>query len=219
MNWKKKQRVFRSASADIGKGIKGGVVTESALKRKHSQDVSDKRMASTMQTGTDTDAPRKRLRNENSGVTSAITQDATTSGENQLPSVPFQASGNRNHSPHASDGAATSSVLTGTDLDTHSAIVQEASTSGEGQAPSRDTPMAIDTPTEFACPLCPNTSFLRHQIKRLLCSHVFHQSCIDKWLSKNRYCPVCRAPYTKLTSLGNRRPQRKRRPRSNNRPL
>ncbi|GBO14073.1 hypothetical protein AVEN_15306-1 [Araneus ventricosus] len=154
--------------------------------------VSDERVASTVQTEADPDAPRKRLRNENSDVSSAITQDATTRGAHQPPSVLSQAAGNHNHSPDASDGAAAASVLAGTDPDTHSAIEQDASTSGEAQPPS------ADTSTAFVCPICLGASVRQDQIKRLRCSHVFHQSCIDMWLNNRRSCPLCRAPYRRL---------------------
>ncbi|GBM97288.1 hypothetical protein AVEN_128818-1 [Araneus ventricosus] len=111
-------------------------VTESARKRKHSQDGSDGRVPSTVQTGTDPDAPSKRLRNENRHVSFAITQDATTSGEYQPPSIPFLADRNHNHSQEASAGTTSSSLVTWTDQDTQFAFVQNASTSGEHLPPS-----------------------------------------------------------------------------------
>ncbi|XAR48533.1 hypothetical protein NMG60_11031383 [Bertholletia excelsa] len=44
------------------------------------------------------------------------------------------------------------------------------------------------------CAVCLN-EFEDDETLRLLpgCSHVFHQSCIDSWLSSNTTCPVCRA--------------------------
>ncbi|KAJ4826727.1 hypothetical protein Tsubulata_020993 [Turnera subulata] len=29
-------------------------------------------------------------------------------------------------------------------------------------------------------------------VKRMPCSHIFDDKCIDEWLSKSRYCPICR---------------------------
>ena len=29
-------------------------------------------------------------------------------------------------------------------------------------------------------------------VKKLKCGHVFHGSCIDKWLARARSCPCCR---------------------------
>jgi hypothetical protein len=29
-------------------------------------------------------------------------------------------------------------------------------------------------------------------VRRLVCKHVFHIGCIDKWFSSERHCPICR---------------------------
>ncbi|GBM46304.1 hypothetical protein AVEN_87998-1 [Araneus ventricosus] len=185
----------------------GRIVTESARKRKHSPLASDETAASSVLAGTDPDTPRKRLKNDRSGVTSANVQDASANGEHQPPSGPFQATtvlgsaGNHNHSPDASGETAAASVPAGTDQDTQSSIARELSTSGESQTPGRDTP------TEFACPICMVASVLPVHIKRLQCSHEFHQSCVDIWLN-NRNCPLCRAPQRNVR-------HRNRRPRAN----
>ncbi|GBM39702.1 hypothetical protein AVEN_47509-1 [Araneus ventricosus] len=121
--------------------------------------------------------------------------------------------GNSNRSPDASAETTAPSVVTGTDQYSQSAIVQDAGTSGEGQPPS------TDNATEFACPICLGTSFRQDQIKRLRCSHVFHQSCIDMWLNNNGNCPLCRAPYRSIRPHRNRRHNRNRRPRGNRMPV
>ncbi|GBM47725.1 hypothetical protein AVEN_59570-1 [Araneus ventricosus] len=120
---------------------------------------------------------------------------------------------NRNRCADGSAGTTAPSVVTGTDQDSQSAIVHDASTSGEGQPPS------TDNATTFSCPICLCASFRQDQIKRLRCSHVFHQSCIDIWLRNNRNCPLCRAPYRRLRPHRNKRRIRKRRPRLSRMPL
>ncbi|CAL1298026.1 unnamed protein product, partial [Larinioides sclopetarius] len=127
-------------------------------------------MTSTAQTGTDLDPQKQRLRNENRDLSSAITQDVTPIGEHQPPIAPFHQDENSNHSPDASDGAAASLVQTGTDPDIQSGNLQDASTYAEAQ------PSSTDGPAEFSCSVCQGSSFREGQIKRLWCSHVFHQS-------------------------------------------
>lgn len=43
------------------------------------------------------------------------------------------------------------------------------------------------------CPICLDEFKCRQHCRRFWCSHVFHKNCIDKWLTKNTQCPVCRA--------------------------
>ena len=43
------------------------------------------------------------------------------------------------------------------------------------------------------CPICLDEFKCRQHCRRFGCSHVFHKKCIDKWLTKNTQCPVCRA--------------------------
>ncbi len=40
------------------------------------------------------------------------------------------------------------------------------------------------------CPIChEEDNVVRHTLK---CNHTFHLHCIDRWLLKNRTCPICR---------------------------
>ena len=40
------------------------------------------------------------------------------------------------------------------------------------------------------CPIChEDDTVVRHT---LACNHTFHLHCIDRWLRKNRTCPLCR---------------------------
>ena len=40
------------------------------------------------------------------------------------------------------------------------------------------------------CPIClEHDTVVRHTLK---CNHTFHLHCIDRWLLKNRTCPLCR---------------------------
>lgn len=43
------------------------------------------------------------------------------------------------------------------------------------------------------CPICLEEFKIRQICRQFDCSHVFHKKCIDKWLTKNVICPVCRA--------------------------
>lgn len=43
------------------------------------------------------------------------------------------------------------------------------------------------------CSICLEEFKCRQHCRKFGCSHVFHKKCIDKWLTKNTQCPVCRA--------------------------
>lgn len=42
----------------------------------------------------------------------------------------------------------------------------------------------------FLCSICQDNNEI--VIRILKCNHYFHVTCIDKWLSNNKTCPVCR---------------------------
>ena len=41
------------------------------------------------------------------------------------------------------------------------------------------------------CSICFET-LKNKSCRKLICNHQFHINCIDKWLSKNNSCPICR---------------------------
>ena len=43
-----------------------------------------------------------------------------------------------------------------------------------------------------ACAICLSEFHEAEQLKQLPCSHLFHGSCIDPWLSKRNACPLCK---------------------------
>ena len=47
-------------------------------------------------------------------------------------------------------------------------------------------------PSEFQCAVCLDSARKTQNFKKLRCSHIYHSSCINKWLKVNANCPVCR---------------------------
>ncbi|KAF7669282.1 hypothetical protein LDENG_00203070 [Lucifuga dentata] len=45
-----------------------------------------------------------------------------------------------------------------------------------------------------ACSVCINEYAQGNKLRQLPCSHEFHIHCIDRWLSENNTCPICRQP-------------------------
>ncbi|KAA0704530.1 E3 ubiquitin-protein ligase RNF6 [Triplophysa tibetana] len=45
-----------------------------------------------------------------------------------------------------------------------------------------------------ACSVCINEYAQGNKLRRLPCAHEFHIHCIDRWLSENNTCPICRQP-------------------------
>ena len=43
------------------------------------------------------------------------------------------------------------------------------------------------------CIICMEKFEENEKVKQLLCGHIFHGDCIDKWLSKEKKCPFCKS--------------------------
>ena len=43
------------------------------------------------------------------------------------------------------------------------------------------------------CIICMERFEENEKVKQLLCGHIFHGDCIDKWLSKEKKCPFCKS--------------------------
>ncbi|KAI3419845.1 Vacuolar proton pump subunit B (V-ATPase subunit B) (Vacuolar proton pump subunit B) [Psidium guajava] len=51
-----------------------------------------------------------------------------------------------------------------------------------------------------SCSICLEDFKCRDVARRLPdCHHLFHLCCIDKWISKQRSCPLCRSPVVRVT--------------------
>lgn len=50
----------------------------------------------------------------------------------------------------------------------------------------------IDELKDKACYICLNDFCKEESILTMNCAHLFHESCLLKWLSKGDTCPVCR---------------------------
>lgn len=44
----------------------------------------------------------------------------------------------------------------------------------------------------MTCSVCLKDLENGMEFSRFRCSHMFHRSCVDRWLGKNRSCPNCR---------------------------
>jgi hypothetical protein len=48
-----------------------------------------------------------------------------------------------------------------------------------------------DQGAESSCAVCLSDFELDDMLRRLPCNHCFHRACIDKWLRRNKVCPLC----------------------------
>jgi hypothetical protein len=43
------------------------------------------------------------------------------------------------------------------------------------------------------CSICQDLlSFEKGPVLALICGHVYHKNCIEKWIKRNRSCPICK---------------------------
>ena len=45
------------------------------------------------------------------------------------------------------------------------------------------------------CIICFEYFNENEEIIKLNCFHIFHSNCIEKWLTKNKFCPICKKDY------------------------
>lgn len=48
-----------------------------------------------------------------------------------------------------------------------------------------------DETSACSCSICLSDFAVGASMRRLPCAHQFHRSCIDKWLARNKRCPLC----------------------------
>lgn len=53
---------------------------------------------------------------------------------------------------------------------------------------------SVDSERGKVCSVCISDYVAGNKLRRLPCMHEFHVHCIDRWLSENCTCPVCRQP-------------------------
>jgi hypothetical protein len=53
------------------------------------------------------------------------------------------------------------------------------------------SPEVFDSSSESSCAVCLSEFEEDDILRRLPCNHSFHRACIDKWLKRNKVCPLC----------------------------
>ncbi|NXI28055.1 RNF6 ligase, partial [Sterrhoptilus dennistouni] len=63
----------------------------------------------------------------------------------------------------------------------------------------------VHTENEWSktCSVCINEYATGNKLRQLPCTHEFHIHCIDRWLSENSTCPICRQPVLGSNATGN----------------
>ncbi|NWY46323.1 RNF6 ligase, partial [Sylvia atricapilla] len=63
----------------------------------------------------------------------------------------------------------------------------------------------VHTENEWSktCSVCISDYATGNKLRQLPCTHEFHIHCIDRWLSENSTCPICRQPVLGSNATGN----------------
>ncbi|NWU94290.1 RNF6 ligase, partial [Upupa epops] len=61
----------------------------------------------------------------------------------------------------------------------------------------------IENEISKTCSVCINEYVTGNKLRQLPCMHEFHIHCIDRWLSENSTCPICRQPVLGSNATGN----------------
>jgi hypothetical protein len=55
--------------------------------------------------------------------------------------------------------------------------------------------------TDTDCAICIENIKLNSDVRIMNCNHIFHTDCLDKWLIKNKTCPICRYHFANKQNL------------------
>jgi len=61
----------------------------------------------------------------------------------------------------------------------------------DSMPPMPFSPELQDEGVETSCAVCLSDFEWDEMVRRLPCGHSFHRTCIDKWLRRNKVCPLC----------------------------
>ncbi|KAK8717882.1 hypothetical protein V6N13_045135 [Hibiscus sabdariffa] len=50
----------------------------------------------------------------------------------------------------------------------------------------------VEDGEEGDCMVCLEELSVGFEASQMPCSHIFHGSCIERWLNQSHYCPICR---------------------------
>jgi len=51
------------------------------------------------------------------------------------------------------------------------------------------------------CSICMATFEAQEDVSSLPCHHIFHTSCVEVWLAKSGFCPLCRYSYSNICKI------------------
>jgi hypothetical protein len=50
----------------------------------------------------------------------------------------------------------------------------------------------VPTPTDWECSICRDEDSVMSTVRHLCGAHIFHRECIERWMHRDRRCPMCR---------------------------